>query len=220
MLRTGLVAIGILVLTCGYAAGQDLLTDGGFEAVAAKPDRNGNPFEKWGGWKWEGDCQRVADTQIKHKGKSSCLMVSHGACKIAVSQKMDTQPGFYKITGYVRAVNLKPGTYARGVVLSFEPKGKEIMDGLPAGTYGWRKFERIYRFPQAVQGNLFYVYLFGSGKVWLDDLSLEKVEGADLKEGLVVGDPEEKFVEVANAIFKENDKRRKKNVFVSGGFIA
>jgi hypothetical protein len=189
----------VVLLVGGYADAEDLLKDGGFEDVAAKPDGYGNPFTQWGGWKWEGDCQRVGDTDIRHTGRSSCLMMSHGACKIAVSQKFDTQPGFYKLSGYVRTVNLKPGTYDRGAVLSFEPKGTEIMDGLPKGTYGWRKFERIYHFPEAVEGNLFYIYLFGSGKMWLDDLSIEKVEGEGLKEGLLMGDPEEKFVEYKGA---------------------
>ena len=34
-----------------------------------------------------------------------------------------------------------------------------------------------------------------------------------------MGVSEEKFVEVANAIFKVNDKRRKKHPFVAGGFM-
>ena len=35
-----------------------------------------------------------------------------------------------------------------------------------------------------------------------------------------VGIPEEKFAEVANAIFKVNDKRRKAHPFVASGFLA
>jgi len=34
------------------------------------------------------------------------------------------------------------------------------------------------------------------------------------------GIPEEKFVEVANSIFKVNDKRRKGHPFVASGFMA
>ena len=198
MRRAAAMVVMLLGACAGVRAAENVLADGEFEAALAQPDRAGTVFEKWTTWKWEGDCRVVADMEIRHGGKSSCLIFGGGVCKIAVHQKIDTQAGFYKLTGYVRAINLKPGTWSRGVEISLEPKGREIMNGLPLGTYGWRKFERIYRFTEAYPGNEVYVYLFGPGKVWLDDLSLEKVEGEGLKEELVVVDPE-KLVEYQGA---------------------
>ena len=75
-------------------AQQNLLRDGGFEQVLDKPDDYGNPFKLWAGWKWEGNCQRVADTDIKHSGKSSALMLSYGPCKIAVQDTLKTDAGY------------------------------------------------------------------------------------------------------------------------------
>ncbi|MHB9050042.1 MAG: beta-galactosidase trimerization domain-containing protein, partial [Pirellulales bacterium] len=63
----------------------------------------------------------------------------------------------------------------------------------PGGTYGWRKFELVRKFDEAYPKNLLYIYLFGSGRVWLDDLSLVKLEGSDVREGLTVSEPEEKL---------------------------
>ena len=106
---------------------------------------------------------------------------------------MRTEAGFYKLTGYVRAINVKPGAHDWGVVVSFEPKGKEMMTNLPGGTYGWRKFQIIKRFPEACDKNQLYVYLFGSGRVWLDDFVFETIDGTGNKEGLVLSDPEERL---------------------------
>ena len=193
MRRTLLVGLAWLSVVSASVAGENLLKDGGFEQILDKPDERGNPFKVWGGWKWEGNCQRVADTEIQHGGKSSALMFSYGACKIAVSDTMKTEAGFYKLTGYVRAISIKPGGQDRAVVVSFEPKGKEMMTHLPGGTYGWRKFELVKKFDEACDKNQLFVYLFGSGRVWLDDFVLEKLDGADSKEGLALSDPEEKL---------------------------
>ncbi len=186
-------AVPVLLGLCGLAcAGENLFTDGGFENILDKPDDTGNPFKDWGGWKWDGNCRRVADSDIKHSGKSSCLLASYGACKIAVETPVKTEAGWYKLSGYVRSIGVTPGQWNRGIMFAFEPK-KEIQTSLPIGTYGWRKFERIYKFDEAYDKNPFYFYLFGSGKVWVDDLALEKLEGADYEEGLTLGEPEETF---------------------------
>jgi hypothetical protein len=180
-------------------AQQNLLRDGGFEQVLDKPDDYGNPFKVWAGWKWEGNCQRVADTDIKHSGKSSALMLSYGGCKIAVQDTVKTDAGFYRLSGYIRATNLRPGMYEKAVVVSFEPKGSELMSDLPGGTYGWRKFEIIRKFDEAYDKNPLYIYLFGSGRFWLDDLVLEKLDAGAPNEGLKLSEPEEALKGFAGA---------------------
>jgi hypothetical protein len=122
-------------------AAENLLKDGGFEQYLAQPDNQGNPFTVWSGWKWEGNCRRVADMDIKHEGQASAGMLSYGPCKLGLSQTVRTEAGWYKLSGWVRAVDLKPGLYERGLVVSFEAHGKELMTDLPGGTYGWRTFE-------------------------------------------------------------------------------
>lgn len=188
--RKSLSVMGAVVLLLGTCAsswaGENILGNGGFETT----DAAGAAFAKWTTWKWEGECQVGVDTGIKHGGKSSFVMSGSGPCKIAVHQAVATQAGFYKLSGYVRGINLKEGQWGNGVVISMESKGKELLNNLPLGTYGWRKFERTYQLTEACPGNEIYVYLFGAGKAWLDDLSLEKVEGEGLKEGLVMAEAE------------------------------
>lgn len=194
MQRSLMLVLPVLVALCPMLqAGENLLKDGGFEQFLDKPDEQGNPFTVWSGWKWEGNCQRAADTAIKHAGKASAEMLSYGPCKIAIFQTVKTETGYYRLSGYVRVVSLKPGLSNRGLVASFEPQGKEIMIDLPTGTYGWRKFEITQKFDVAYDKTPLYFYLFGSGKIWLDDLKLEKLAGANFTNGLVMGEPEEKF---------------------------
>ncbi len=169
------------------------MQDGGFEQYLQQPDEQGNPFKVWSGWKWEGNCRRVADTEIKHSGKASAEMLSYGPCKLGLSQTVKTEAGWYRLSGYVRAIELKPGMYERGLVVSFEPKGKEYMTDLPTGTYGWRKFQMLQHFDEPCDSMLLYIYLFGSGKIWLDDLRLEKVEETGIQSGMVMGPVEETF---------------------------
>jgi hypothetical protein len=173
------------------AQAENLLKDGGFEQLLSQPDDQGNPFKVWSGWKWEGNCRRAADTEIKHSGQASAEMLSYGPCKLGISQTVQTEAGWYRLSGWIRAAALKSGMYDRGLVVSFESNNKELMTDLPAGTYGWRRFEITQQFDTTAEKNLVYIYLFGSGKIWLDDLQLEKIDGANLKTGLVLGTSEE-----------------------------
>ena len=192
-MKSPLTFVSLVLLASLWAAqaAENLLKDGGFEQYLDQPDEQGNPFKVWSGWKWEGNCRRVADRDIKHEGQASAEMLSYGACKLGMSQTVKTEAGWYRLSGYVRAINLKPGLYDRGLVVSFEPKGKELMTDLPMGTYGWRKFDLTQQFEEACDSTLLYIYLFGSGKVWLDELQLEKLAGTAFKNGLVLGEVEE-----------------------------
>ncbi len=116
---------------------KDLLQDPGFEEVQ-EPDRYGNPFRRWGGWKWEGDCERRADSKVKHGGRSSGLLAGRSACKVAFSETLDLEPGRYRLSGWMRAIGLRKGTWDRTAMIALEPPGaKEIEDVLPEGSFGW-----------------------------------------------------------------------------------
>ncbi|HUW59229.1 MAG TPA: hypothetical protein VMZ92_21525, partial [Planctomycetota bacterium] len=168
----------------------DLLADGGFENFFETPDQHGNAFAQWGGWKVQGECSRGVDTQVKRSGKASAWLEGHGGpCHIWHTQKVQVKPGSYRLTGYARAANLAPGLWGRGVLLGIEGEGFEgKYSPLPFGSHGWRKFERIFNFKEPGEVTLF-LYLYGPGRAWLDDLSFVKLEG-EQEEGLVVGEPD------------------------------
>ena len=89
---------------------ENLLKDGGFEQYLAQPDEQGNLFEVWSGWKWEGNCRRVADTDIQHEGHASGSMLSYGPCKLGISQIVRTEAAWYRLSGWVRAIGTLIGS--------------------------------------------------------------------------------------------------------------
>ncbi len=126
---------------------------------------------------------------MKHDGAASASLVSAVPRWIWIGQKVKTEAGWYKLTMYVRAENLTEDA-GRAAKFGFEWKGSVLHDLLPPGTYGWRKVERVYHLPEAHVDNMLYVLTYGSGKLNVDDMTLERVDGAGLKEGITIGEPE------------------------------
>ena len=90
---TGLVVVVAMALLCGIAAGQEknLLEDPSFE-IPKQRDQFGLVFAKWGGWKYEGECEfRVG--QVARTGKHSCLLSAARARRSASAQMLDLEPG-------------------------------------------------------------------------------------------------------------------------------
>ena len=73
------------------ALADNLLADPSFEQTKEK-DQFGLVFARWGGWKYEGDCEfRVG--QIGHSGKHSCLLSGGIGAKIRIAQNVELEPG-------------------------------------------------------------------------------------------------------------------------------
>src|SRR5262249_39134832 len=88
---------------------SNLLADPSFEATKSKY-RFGLVFAKWGGWKYEGDCDfRVGE--VAHSGKHSCLLYGGIGAKIRVAQNVELSPGRYRVTAYLRGLDIGKGMY-------------------------------------------------------------------------------------------------------------
>ena len=128
---------GLLLLVCETAEAQNLLPDPSFE----KPiDRNrwGHVFGEWGGNVYEGnpsfEVGRVART-----GKHSCEIVGAVGGKIRIGSKPTRfQPGRYRVTAYLRGLDIGKGRWGR--TIDFSMLFDEMMD-LKAGTDRGRKVD-------------------------------------------------------------------------------
>jgi hypothetical protein len=101
----------LILLSSVCALAQDnLLEDPSFELTKDK-DQFGLVFAKWGGWKYEGDCE-FAVGRVAHSGRTSCLLKAGAAPKIRVAQLRDLEPGRYQVTAWVRGleIGVGPGT--------------------------------------------------------------------------------------------------------------
>ena len=118
------------------AAGQQasLLEDPSFE-IPKERDQFGLVFAKWGGWKYEGDCEfRVG--QVARTGKHSCLLFGGAGAKIRVVQLLDLDPGRYKITAYLRGLDIGTGTWNATTEFMFDNQYVQLKKN---GTFGWTR---------------------------------------------------------------------------------
>lgn len=183
-IRPALVVLSLLAsigLVEARAAGN-LLADPSFERTKDR-DRFGLVFEKWGGWIYEGDCEfRIG--RVAHGGRHSCLLHGGGACKIRVAQNVELQPGRYRITAYLRGLDIGAGTYGQSTEFMFD--GKYIP--LPRrGTFGWTKLTYVGDLREKKPAGPSFG-LMAPGYLWIDDVSLEKVgQDVPLTEKPVLG---------------------------------
>lgn len=163
----------LLVVACGVARPGDrnLLSDPSFERPQAK-NQFGHVFERWGGWIYDGECEfRVSD--LAHSGKHSLLMVGGLNPKIrAYPNDFELEPGRYRITAYLRGLDIGTGPYRQTTEFMFEGKYINLNKN---GTFGWTKL--TYVGDVAVRRKYAHPSfgLMAPGYLWVDDVTVEKV---------------------------------------------
>ena len=134
--RLSSTLLGFLVLTAAARGGDNLVPDPSFEEPKPK-DRFGHVFANWSGWIYEGDCEfRVSD--LAHTGKHSLLMSGCDGPKIrAWPAKFSLDPGRYRVTAYLRGLDIGTGLDRHNTEFMF------------AGKYMPLRQERHVRLEQA-----------------------------------------------------------------------
>jgi hypothetical protein len=160
------LVFGILL---GARAQSNLINDPSFEEPKEK-DQFGLVFAKWGGWKYEGDCE-FAVGRVAHSGRTSCLLVGGSAPKIRIVQLRDLEPGRYQITAYVRGLDIGVGQWSQTTEFMFD--GKYIPLG-KNGTFGWTRLTYVAEVKEKKQAGPSFG-LMAPGYFWIDDVALAKV---------------------------------------------
>src|SRR5450759_1299865 len=161
--------LGTASFACTRAAEKNLLQDPSFE-VPKERDQFGLVFAKWGGWKYEGDCEfRIG--AVAHTGRHSCLIFGGSGAKIRVSQNVDLEPGRYRTTAYVRGLDLGSGTYNQTTEFMFNGNFIQLAKN---GTFGWTRLTYVGEIRERKQAGPSFG-LMAPGYFWIDDVSLERV---------------------------------------------
>ena len=163
-----ILAVSVVFLVSAQAQ-ENLLEDPSFEQPKDK-DQFGLVFAKWGGWKYEGDCD-FAVGRVAHSGRSSCLLVGRSAPKIRVVQLRDLEPGRYQITAYLRGLDIGVGVWNQTTEFMFD--GKYIPLG-KNGSFGWTKLTYVGEIKEKKQAGPSFG-LMAPGYFWIDDVTLRKV---------------------------------------------
>jgi hypothetical protein len=169
--RAVTLAAAVLLGATAASAAENLIEDPSFELPKDR-DPFGLVFARWGGWKYEGDCSFEVG-RVAHSGKLSCLLVGASAPKIRVTAPdRELPPGRYRVTAFLRGVEIGAGTWNQTTELMFD--GKYIPLGRN-GTFGWSKLTYVgeVKEKKKVSGPSFG--LMAPGWLWIDDVTLEKV---------------------------------------------
>jgi hypothetical protein len=148
--------------------GQNLLPDPSFEQPKPK-DRWGLVFAKWGGWMYEGECEfRVSD--IAHSGKHSLLIVGRNHPKIRASpSQFALEPGRYRVTAYVRGLDIGTGLWNQTTEFMFEEKYIPLRRN---GTFGWTPLTYVGEVTKQREFGHPSFGLMAPGYLWVDDVSV------------------------------------------------
>ena len=185
--RSLMLALLVAVLIpCGCAsADENLLADPSFEITKSK-DQFGLVFARWGGWKYEGDCDfRIGE--VARTGEHSCLLHGGTGAKIRVTQNVELSPGRYRVTAYLRGLDIGKGTYNATTEFMFDGKYQQLNKN---GTFGWTRLTYVGEITVKKEAGPSFG-MMAPGYFWIDDVTLEKVgDEVALTKAPILGDEE------------------------------
>jgi hypothetical protein len=170
------VAATAIVLIAAVAGAQDknLAVNGSFEDVK-EGDTKGQPFPGWYCGTWEGSCEFHV-SPIAHSGKHSALLIGRSGPKMRIQQTIEMEPGRYRVTGYIRGLDIGKGIWNATTELMFDGGGDKNYFSLDKnGTFGWTKVTYVAEIKEKrkVLGPSFGTW--APGYFWVDDVTVEKV---------------------------------------------
>jgi len=166
-------AAALLAIFTPFATwcGDNLVADPSFEMVKNR-DESGGVFAKWGGWKYEGDCSFEVG-EVPHTGKTSALLLCTSPGKIRITQPQDLEPGRYRITAYIRGLDIGTGMWNQTTEFMFDDKYISLKKN---GSFGWTLLTYVADLSAPKKTGPSFG-LFGPGYLWIDDVSMERVGG-------------------------------------------
>jgi len=161
--------LALVVSVPAARGGPNLLADPSFEVTKPR-DRWGLVFARWGGWKYEGDCT-FAVGRAARTGKHSCLLIGRAGAKIRTVQLVDCPPGRYRITAYIRGLDIGTGKWNQTTEFMFAGTYIQLKKN---GTFGWTKLTYVGQIAARKKAGPSFG-LMAPGYFWVDDVTMAKV---------------------------------------------
>ena len=158
------------LLTSGSSLTRNNFIDDSFFELTKERDQFGLVFAKWSGWKYEGDCE-FAVGRVAHSGKTSALLVGNSAPKIRIRQEHELEAGRYRVTAYLRGLDIGTGVWNSTTEFMFD---EQYMALNKNGTFGWTKLTYVSQISAKKKVAVSFG-LMATGNFWIDDVTLEKV---------------------------------------------
>ncbi len=190
-----LMAILNLIAIQTQATTDNLISDPSFEKTQDR-DKFGKVFSGWGGWIYERPARFEVGT-LSHSGEHSCLMVGENGGKIRIFTEKRAYPaGRYRLTAHLRGLDIGKGLWGKSVELAVDLDNKWF-NLKKSGTFGWTPVTYVFDIAKEKSETGFHLYvgLFGNGRLWVDDMSLVRVdESVKLTAEPVCGEEESPIV--------------------------
>lgn len=163
------------------ASAANLIPDPSFEN-ARDPDRFGRCFPQWGGWIYA-EPAAFGVGRVAHSGSNSCVLSGEQGCKIRIFSNNQPAPaGRYRLHAFIRGLEIGPGAYGRAIDFSAGLRDQwwTITNRI---TFGWSPLTYVFEVPPPPGTNAppmiaFKLGLLAEGHLWVDDVSLERVDAA------------------------------------------
>jgi len=175
MKRLTLLA-AVAIAMAAAARADNLLEDPSFEKPKER-DRWGLVFEKWGGNVYDPPA-RFEVGNVARTGRHSCCMVADLNSKIRlISPEIKLGPGRYRVKFYMRGMDIGTGQWNQIMDFSCGFDGK-FFPLKKTGNFGWTPVTYVFQMTpeQSARPFRLFVGLWGGGRLWIDDASLERVE--------------------------------------------
>ena len=173
MVTRGITAFAAMLLLCGVVMAQEknLVENPSFEDSNTK-DPKAPLFPHWISKVWDGQCD-LRVSPIAHSGKQSAVFIAQAATKIRLWQEREMEPGRYRTTAYLRGFDIGLGIWKSTTEFMFDEKYINLEKN---GTFGWTKLTYVgdVKDKKKVMGPS--IGMFAPGYLWIDDVTLEKVD--------------------------------------------
>lgn len=114
-----------------------------------------------------------------------------GGTKIRVAQNVELLPGRYRVTAYLRGLDVGAGTYGTSTEFMFDGRYLPLRKN---GTFGWTKLTYVGEIGEKKQAGPSFG-LMAPGHLWVNDVTLERVgQDVPLTDNPLLG-PEESPIE-------------------------
>ena len=175
LFKNFLILSFVLLFISISSAEEIALSDPGFEkSFPNGTNKFGQAFPAWPGWIFA-QPGRMQASKLAHSGKGSGMIVCEpgGVVRFFNGEK-EIEPGRYKLTFYVRGLDIEPGQYGETVSISSYDGAWHQKNPKLTGNFGWTPVTLVVDVPEKKKGRI-YVGLKSSGMLWVDDIKMEKV---------------------------------------------
>jgi len=136
------------------------------------PNQFGIPYKRWSGWLFEG-AGTFRNGRVAHSGATSAELLGTPGVKMRLNgPTVMVTPGRYRFVCYIRGLDV--GAHAWGLSEDVNFADETYYPLKKTGSFGWTRLEIVKDVPIAKSVD-FHIGLWASGRLWIDDASIEPV---------------------------------------------